>query len=153
MRRLPLLAAGLIAGAAGISTAAGAQPTSARAARAAKVQLRKTSAGKILVNSSGFTLYRFTRDTRGKDACVMVSECPQTWPALTTSARPLAGPGVKASLLSTIKLPNGRKQVTYAGYPLYMYAPSSERGETSYIGFEAFGGKWDAVNAKGKLVR
>jgi predicted lipoprotein with Yx(FWY)xxD motif len=153
MRRTHLLLAGLLAGLAAIPTAAGAASRGAHAARVAKVQLRHTEAGKILVNSAGFTLYRFTRDSRGKDTCVMVMECPQIWPALTTTGRPQAGPGVKSSLLSTIKLPNGRKQVTYAGWPLYMYAPSSERGETAYIGFEAFGGKWDAVSATGKLVK
>jgi predicted lipoprotein with Yx(FWY)xxD motif len=84
---------------------------------------------------------------------MMVSECATIWPPLTTSGRPQAGPGVKASLLSTIKLSNGRKQVTYAGWPLYLYAPSTTRGETSYIGFESFGGKWDAVTAAGKLVK
>ena len=31
------------------------------------------------------------------------------------------GSGAKASLLSTIRLPNGRKQVTYAGHPLYLF--------------------------------
>jgi predicted lipoprotein with Yx(FWY)xxD motif len=119
----------------------------------AKVQVRKTSAGKILVNGAGFTLYRFTHDTRAKDTCVMVMGCLEVWPALTTTGRPQAGPGVKSSLLSTIKLPNGHKQVTYAGWPLYLYAPSSERGETAYIGFETYGGKWDAVSAAGKLVK
>ena len=153
MRRTHLLLAGLIFSLAAVPTAAGAAVPSAHAARVAKVQLRNTEAGKILVNSAGFTLYRFTRDSPRKDTCVMVSECAMIWPPLTTSGRPQAGPGVKASLLSTIKLPNGRKQVTYAGWPLYLYAPSTERGETSYIGFEAFGGKWDAVSAAGKLVK
>ena len=152
MRRTHLLLASLLASAVGATSVASAQP-GAHAARAAKVQLRKTERGKILVNSAGFTVYRFTRDSHGKDTCVMVMECTQTWPPLTTTGRPQAGPGVKASLLSTIKLPNGRKQVTYAGWPLYTYAPSSEKGETSYIGFESFGGKWDAVTAAGKLVK
>jgi predicted lipoprotein with Yx(FWY)xxD motif len=83
----------------------------------------------------------------------MVSECTQTWPPFTTTGRPIAGTGAKASLLSTIRLPNGRKQVTYAGHPLYLYSPASERGETGYVGQMSFGGNWDAVNAAGKLVK
>jgi predicted lipoprotein with Yx(FWY)xxD motif len=154
MRRINVLLAGLLLSAAGAGAAATAQATpTAHAAGAAKVQLRRTSLGKILVNSSGFTLYRFTRDPRNKDTCVMVSECTQVWPPLTTSGRPVAGPGVKSSLLSTIKLSNGRKQVTYAGHPLYLYQPASERGETTYAGTVQFGGSWDAVNAAGKLVK
>jgi len=33
------------------------------------VQLRQTGKGKILVDSRGFTLYMFTRDSRKHDAC------------------------------------------------------------------------------------
>jgi predicted lipoprotein with Yx(FWY)xxD motif len=155
MKRPHLLLASLLAGAAACSAAAGAQAAqgSARLAKAAKVQLRSTSKGKILVSSAGFTLYRFTKDPRNKDTCVTTKGCAEVWPALTTSARPSAGAGVKASLLSTITLSGARKQVTYGGYPLYLYKPASERGETSYIGFKSFGGTWDAVDASGKLVK
>ena len=155
MNRIRILLATLLVGAGGSAAIADAHAgsTSAHAAKAAKVELRKTERGRILVNSSGFTLYRFMIDPRNKDRCVMVSECPQVWPPLTTSGRPLAGPGVSSSLLSTISLPNGKKQVTYAGHPLYRYAPATERGETSYIGVKQFGGVWEAVNAAGRGVK
>lgn len=154
MKRTNLLLAGILASASAFTFASAQASTGpASAARVAKVQLRQTSLGKILVNSSGFTLYRFTRDARNKDTCVMVSECPQTWPPYTTSGHPKAGSGVKSSLLGTIRLPNGRKQVTYAGHPLYLYSPASERGETSYVGQMSFGGTWVAVNAAGHTVK
>jgi predicted lipoprotein with Yx(FWY)xxD motif len=155
MKRTNLLLAGILAGVASLSAVASAQggPSTAHAARAAKVQLRKTSLGKILVNASGFTLYSFTKDPRNKDTCVKVSGCTEIWLPLSTSSKPTAGPGVKASLFSTVRLPNGSKQVTYAGHPLYLYGPSSERGETSYVGERQFGGRWDAVNAAGKTVK
>lgn len=155
MTRIRIVLATLLAGAASAAVLADAHAGSnpAQAARVAKVQLRKTKLGRILVNSSGFTLYRFTLDSRNKDKCAMVSECPQVWPPLTSSGRPIAGPGVNSSLLSTIRLPSGKKQVTYAGHPLYLYAPSSERGETAYVGAEQFGGVWDAVNAAGRAVK
>jgi predicted lipoprotein with Yx(FWY)xxD motif len=134
--------------------ASAAQGTSnARAARGATVQLRHTGLGTILVNAGGFTLYRFSLDSRNKDACAKVSECLRNWPALRTSGRPTAGRGLKASLLSSIPLPGGGRQVTYAGHPLYLYAAQSERGETSYVGAEQFGGIWDAVSPSGGLVR
>jgi predicted lipoprotein with Yx(FWY)xxD motif len=132
---------------------AGAGSVPAAAARAAKVQLRQTSLGKILVDASGFTVYRFTRDARGKDSCLKVSGCTETWPPLLTSGHPLAGAGVKASLLSAIPLSGGRKQVTYGGFALYMYKPAIERGETGYVGVSSFGGTWYAVSGAGKLVK
>jgi predicted lipoprotein with Yx(FWY)xxD motif len=155
MKRAHLLLAGLLAAAGAFSAAAGAQTPqgSAHAAKAAKLQVRSTSLGKILVDTQGFTVYRFTKDRRNKDTCVSTSGCAEVWPPLTTSGRPIAGAGVKTSLLSTIKLSGGRKQVTYGGHPLYLYKPATERGETSYVGVTSFGGTWDAVNAAGGLVK
>jgi predicted lipoprotein with Yx(FWY)xxD motif len=125
----------------------------ARAAAAQKLQLRHTSLGSILVDASGFTLYRFSKDTGAQDTCMANRECDLTWPPLTSSARPTAGPGVKASLISTIALPGGKRQVTYAGHPLYVYGPASERGETGYVGVRQFGGTWYGVSASGANVK
>jgi predicted lipoprotein with Yx(FWY)xxD motif len=155
VKRNYMLLAGILASAASVSAVAGAEvgvPT-ARASRVAKVQLRHTSLGKILVDASGFTLYRFTKDARNKDMCVKISECLANWPALRTSGNPTAGPGVRASLLSTIRLPGGARQVTYAGQPLYRYAGASERAETVYVGANQFGGTWYALNAAGRTVK
>jgi predicted lipoprotein with Yx(FWY)xxD motif len=155
VKRTYMLMASVLAGAVSASAVASAQGgvPIAHAGRAASVELRNTSLGKILVDASGFTLYEFTRDTRNKNSCVRVSGCSKVWPALSTSANPQAGSGVKASLLSTITLPGGAKQVTYAGHPLYTYAPSTKRAETSYVGVKFFGGTWDAVNAAGGAVK
>jgi predicted lipoprotein with Yx(FWY)xxD motif len=118
-----------------------------------KVQLRNTDHGKILVTSSGDTLYLFTHDTRNKDTCVKISGCTGTWPVLKTKAKPIAGTGVNSHLLGTITLAHGVKQVTYATHPLYTYKFSGGPGDTSYIGTPEFGGDWDAINAKGHTVR
>jgi predicted lipoprotein with Yx(FWY)xxD motif len=155
MKRLGVLFAVLLVCAVGAVAVAvaGASGRRADAARAAKVQLRHTELGKILVSASGFTLYRFTRDPRNKNTCMGVENCAEIWPPLLTSGRPIAGSGVKSSLLSSIRLPNGRRQVTYAGHPLYLYSPATERGETGYVGFSSYGGTWYAVNAAGKYVK
>jgi predicted lipoprotein with Yx(FWY)xxD motif len=155
MNRISILTAGALVALAGASPLASAAPGIHRAdtARIAKVQLRHTSLGTILVTGSGFTLYRFTRDPRNKDTCAHVSKCPGFWPALRTSGTPLAGPGIKRSLLSSIPLAGGGRQVTYAGHPLYTYAAAGERGETAYVGAKEFGGMWDAVSSSGNLVK
>ena len=155
MKRTYMLLAVVLTGVVSASAVAGAQggvPT-AHAGRAATVQLRNTSLGRILVDASGFTLYEFSRDPRNKNTCVKVSGCSKVWPALSTSGKPAAGPGVKASLLSTITLPGGAKQVTYAGHPLYKYSEATERAETSYVGVSHFGGRWYGVNAAGGTVK
>jgi predicted lipoprotein with Yx(FWY)xxD motif len=153
MKRTKILLAGALAAVAGGTVAANAQAgASAHASRATEVLLRHTGLGSILTTSSGFTLYEFTRDHGSEDSCVKVHGCAQAWPALTTSGQPSAGPGVKASLLSSIRIAGGAKQVTYAGHPLYTYVADS-RGSTDYVGVSAFGGFWYALSASGHTVK
>ena len=155
MKRAPLLLAGLIVAATSTVVAASSAGGAARAhdSRAAKIQLRHTEIGKVLVDSSGFTLYRFSKDPRNSDTCVKISGCTNLWPPLTSRGRPVAGPGVRAGLLSTIKLPGGGRQVTYAGHPLYRYSAATEKGETGYVGAQQFGGSWYALNSAGGSVK
>lgn len=155
LRTASLTAAALCASALGAFVASAeashTRPT-ATAASGATVSLAGTSAGKILVNSRGFTLYLFTADRRNRDNCVKKSGCTTAWPPLTVTGRPHAGSGVKASLLGTITLPNGHHQVTYNGHPLYRYAGDSRARQTYYIGVSAYGGRWYGVNAAGGAV-
>jgi predicted lipoprotein with Yx(FWY)xxD motif len=132
---------------------AGARSSVAHKAGVATVKLAKTARGYILVSSTGFTLYEFTKDSDGKDSCMEISGCPHFWPALLVTGAPTAGVGVKASLLSTITLPDGSSQVTYAGHPLYTYSGDSGPGQTSYVGAKSFGGTWYAINASGGTVK
>ena len=119
----------------------------------AKLQLRKTSVGKILVNSKGFTLYAFTLDSRNHDACAAITNCLKAWPPVVTTGKPIAGKGVKKKLIGTIKLKNGVKQVTYAGRPLYTYIGDTHPAQTSFVNILQFGGRWPAVNAAGGEVK
>jgi predicted lipoprotein with Yx(FWY)xxD motif len=144
------VSASALANARDANTAAPAANPIANAALFHTVELRKTKLGKILVNSAGSILYEFTRDKPKQSACAKVSGCPEVWPAFPAQGKPSAGPGVHASLLSTIKV-SGETQVTYAGHPLYIYgaAPTS----TEYVGAKQFGGSWYALNAKGQPVK
>jgi predicted lipoprotein with Yx(FWY)xxD motif len=152
---LLLVSALLVALAATVSSVALARSgtSAARASLFHTVELRKTKLGKILVASSGYTLYAFSKDSRGKDACAKIKGCLEAWPAKEAQGKPSGGPGVRASLLSTVKLPTGETQVAYAGHPLYIYADDSGPGQTSYVGVKQFGGTWSAVNAAGHLVK
>jgi predicted lipoprotein with Yx(FWY)xxD motif len=155
VKRTCILLIGVLLAAVTVSSVAAAQrgaPT-AGAADFFTVQLHKTKLGKVLSTAAGFTLYEFTKDSSKKSACAKISGCLEAWPADQVSGKPNAGPGLKASLLSTIKLPSGGEQVTYAGHPLYIYAGDSGPGQTSYVGAKQFGGTWYALNAKGHAVK
>lgn len=150
MKRLTIL---FILAAASLPLAISQAATRAHDARAAKLQLRHTTLGNILVTGRGFTVFAFTRDSRNHDRCAAISGCNSIWPVVATNGTPMTGPGVKRSLLGTIKLDGGTRQVTYAGHPLYTYIGSSGPGDTSYVGVSQFGGKWLALDAGGHTVK
>jgi predicted lipoprotein with Yx(FWY)xxD motif len=149
MKRLMML---LLATAAVVPVGISQAATRAHTARSAKLQLRHTSLGSILVNRGGHTLYVFTRDSRNHDRCAAIAGCTGIWPLLTTTGTPTLGPGVKRSLVGTIQV-SGARQVTYAGHPLYTYIADAGPGDTSYVGQQQFGGKWFALNAAGHVVK
>jgi len=109
--------------------------------------------GTVLVSASGRTLYRYTVDSKGVNRCTSVAICNKYWPPMLVKAsvKPVAGPGLKASLLGTIKAKAaGMRQVTYAGFPLYTFAGDSKAGQTNGEGFEK---QWYVVNTSGALVK
>jgi predicted lipoprotein with Yx(FWY)xxD motif len=62
----------------------------------------------------------------GPEGDLLADVSSDDWPALTTKGAPIAGPGVKATLLGTIHRPGIGDQITYAGHPLYLFDPSSQ---------------------------
>lgn len=138
----------LVAAACGSSASA---PTStvlkqrATSSRANTVVVSAASAGAlgmVLVDQSGFTLYRFTPDGTGRTACT--GACAAMWPPLTvTSSQVSAGRGVTRAELGTITRPDGSLQVTFNGMPLYRFSGDTKAGETAGQGVD---GVWFAVS-------
>jgi predicted lipoprotein with Yx(FWY)xxD motif len=115
------------------------------------VHAGRTSLGRVLVDAHGRTLYLFSADRAGHSRCT--GACVRLWPALTTAAPALAGPGVKASLLGVAQGPSGALIATYGGHPLYRFAHDAGPGQTRGEEAQAFGGRWDAISLAGKAVR
>jgi predicted lipoprotein with Yx(FWY)xxD motif len=104
---------------------------------------------KILVSASGRTLYHDSAE--GKNAVTCTGSCAREWPPLLIRAdmKASAGPGVAASLLGTVKRPDGTVQVTYHGMPLYLYSGDSNAGEVNGQGLY---GIWHAIAPSGSIV-
>jgi predicted lipoprotein with Yx(FWY)xxD motif len=135
---LPLLAAGVLAGVA----AAGSGPV---------LTAHSSTYGKAVFNGRGFVLYAFTRDRR-RSACY--GECARRWPPYYAPKGTLrVGAGLKRSLLGTVKRRNGRRQVTYAGRPLYYYVGDTGPGVIRCQDVYEFGGRWLLVRPSGRLLR
>jgi predicted lipoprotein with Yx(FWY)xxD motif len=121
------------------------------ASKHAVVKTRHGRLGTFLVDGSGRTLYRFLRDTGRKSRCT--GACASFWPPVTTSERPEAEGGAKASMLGTSRRSNGVKQVTYGGRPLYRYSGDGKPGQTSGQGLSAFGARWYVVSPSGSVIK
>jgi predicted lipoprotein with Yx(FWY)xxD motif len=134
------------------SRAATASPAATIQASKTTVSLRAISGipGKVLVGSNGRTLYLFEADKNGKSTCS--GACAAGWPPDTVTGTPQAGSGATQSLLSTSKRPDGTKQVTYHGHPLYYFAGDTSAGDANGQGSKAFGADWYVVNASGGKV-
>ena len=122
----------------------------ATAATPATLKAGPSSYGKVLYDGRGFALYAFTRD-HGRSRCY--GACATAWPPYFAPRRLLAGAGLERALLGTVKRRSGRRQVTYAGRPLYYYVGDRRPGRILCQDVVEFGGRWLIVRPTGRLVR
>ena len=127
--------------AAGLALAGGSTTT---------VDIGKSPLGRILVDSKGVTLYDFPPDKGTSSVCY--SACAALWPPLVTKSKPIAGPGVRASLLGTTKRKDGKLEVTYNGHPLYYFVTDRKPGQAAGQGLNQFGGPWWVLSPAGKEI-
>src|SRR5947207_2241132 len=132
------------------ATAAALALAGSTTTRGTTVKIAGSKLGRILVDSKGITLYDFVKDKGTTSVCY--GACAALWPPLLTHGKPVAGPGVKASLLGTTKRKDGKLEVTYGGHPLYYFVSDRKPGQTTGQGIDQFGGPWWVINAKGKEV-
>jgi predicted lipoprotein with Yx(FWY)xxD motif len=125
--------------------------SNAAPARGPIVSTATTGLGRTLVNAQGRTLYLFEKDKQGRSACS--GACATNWPPLIATAKPVAGSGVKASLLGTTKRSDGRVQVTYNHHALYLFIKDTKKGQTSGEGINAFGANWYAISPAGAALK
>jgi predicted lipoprotein with Yx(FWY)xxD motif len=106
--------------------------------------------GKIIVDAKGRTLYDFVIDKGTMSVCY--GACASLWPPYTTNGKPVAGSGVSAALIGTTKRKDGSSEVTYAGHPLYYYAPDQKQGQITGQALNQFGAPWYALAPNGREI-
>ena len=100
--------------------------------------------GHYLENGTGFTLYMFGADKPGNGTSTCVGSCAAVWPPFYASSLNLPS-GLNPSNFSTITRPDGTKQSTYNGWPLYYYVSDTRAGSMFGEGLNQFGGLWYAI--------
>jgi predicted lipoprotein with Yx(FWY)xxD motif len=136
------------------TTAAAESPTetpTSTATETAAVDLMTASSdkGEIVVDGKGMSVYYFTKDVKdsGKSNCT--GDCLVAWPpVLTTSDTPTVE-GVTGKV-GTIDTPDGKKQVTIEGMPVYLWEKDKAPGD---ITGQGVGNVWYLVAPDGTMIK
>ncbi|MFJ1708266.1 hypothetical protein [Kitasatospora sp. NPDC088346] len=123
----------------------GAQAPAADGAKGALQTATSASLGMIVTDGSGYTLYRFDKDTAKPSASNCNGGCATTWPPAVATDNPQVK-GVDSKLVGTVTRADGTKQLTLNGWPLYRYASDAKPGDTKGQGV---GGTWFASTPTG----
>jgi predicted lipoprotein with Yx(FWY)xxD motif len=149
----PVALALIVAGCGGgtpSGTSGYAAPAPASKPAAATVATAHTKLGTVLVDGRRRTLYLFEKDKGTASSCY--GACASIWPPLTGSAKGLAGSGLDAAKLGSIKRADGKNEVTYAGHPLYTYAGDAKPGDVQGQGLDQFGAEWYVLAPSGQKI-
>jgi predicted lipoprotein with Yx(FWY)xxD motif len=122
--------------------------TEAESGGDATLAVADSDLGEILVDADGLTAYVFFSDEQGGPS-TCYDECEAAWPPITVDGDPVAGDGVDASLLGTTERDDGSTQVTYDGWPLYLFASDAAPGDTNGQGV---GEVWFVIAPDGEPV-
>jgi predicted lipoprotein with Yx(FWY)xxD motif len=121
-------------------------PVAKRNPTGTRISLAQSRFGRMLWGPKRQAIYIFERDSPNRTRCY--GECATAWPPVYTKGRPVAGRGVTTSLLGSIRRRDGRRQVTYAGKPLYYYAHEGP-GQVLCHNVRLNGGLWWVVGPDG----
>lgn len=132
----------------GVVLLAGSGPAHAKQGSSVHVHTVKnaTLGKRIVVNAKGRTLYTLSAETHGKFICTDAA-CLADWHPLALRAGAHAS-GV--AHLGAIKRPDGSRQATYKGHPLYTFDDDKRKGDAKGEGFKDVGTWHAAVAPKAK---
>ena len=125
--------------------AAGASAASSAPAQGGTALDVKTIGGQqVVTNSQGLTVYWFAPDTSTTSKCT--GSCSTYWPPVRGPASAMSG---VTGTLGTITRPDGTKQATYDGHPLYTYVGDTAPGQNKGNGQKLSGGLWYEMTVSG----
>lgn len=141
-------------GAAGSGADSGTSPASgagAPATDAATLAMSTHGAhGAYVTDSAGVALYHLEGD---RDGSKCTGDCLGAWPpVLVGASQPNGATGLQGAMISSVARPDGSRQVTYNGHPLYRYAADGGSATTNGHGVKDKYGAWHLVSPQGTPV-
>jgi predicted lipoprotein with Yx(FWY)xxD motif len=87
--------------------------------------------GTLVVDADGLTLYRSDRDSANPPTSRCAGACTELWkPELAVDTdRPVAG--IDPAIVGTVVRPDGTRQLTIAGWPIYRFAKDVRPGDVA----------------------
>ena len=132
------------------STAATSAPasTSAPAAAAPDLKVADSAAGRIVVDGKGMSVYYYTKDVKDSGTSACTGGCLAAWPPVLAETDAPTVDGVTGTV-GTIATPDGKKQLTVNGMPVYYYAKDLAAGD---ILGQGVGSVWYLVAPSGDMI-
>ena len=134
--------------AAGSASTSGPASSSAPAAAAADLKVADSKAGQIVVDGKGMSVYYYTKDVKDSGTSTCTGGCLDAWPPVLATADTPTVDGVTGTV-GTIATPDGKKQLTINGMPVYYYAKDLAPGD---ITGQGVGGVWYLVAPSGEMI-
>ena len=124
-------------------------PSATQESAAVDLMTAASSAGEIVVDAKGMSVYFFTKDVKDSGTSACTDACLAAWPPVTTAAETPQVEGVTGTV-GTITTPDGAKQVTLNGLPLYYFAKDTKAGD---ILGQGVNGVWYLADPSGEMIR
>ncbi|MDG4766974.1 hypothetical protein O7632_23160 [Solwaraspora sp. WMMD406] len=101
--------------------------------------------GDVVTDEDGWLLYRFDEDSNDPPTSNCEGDCAKIWPPALTDGDPVLS-GVDEDLVGTVNRPDGTRQLTIDGWPIYYYAGDEKPGEWKGQGVA---GTWYVIQPDG----
>lgn len=126
-------------------TPAASPPARPSQAQPALFGISSDTLGWIVIDAQGYVLYRSERDSARPPRSACTGACTGQWLPVP-AADPIRVEGIDRQLVGEVRRPDGTRQLTLAGWPLYGYAGDRMPGDTNGHGQD---GHWFAVTPIG----
>jgi predicted lipoprotein with Yx(FWY)xxD motif len=101
---------------------------------------KNATLGTVVTDGAGLTLYRYGKDKNIPPTSNCINACATTWPP-ADAVSDTQVKGVDQNLVGSAQRPDGTKQLTIGGWPMYHYSGDKTAGEANG---QKKGGVWYA---------
>jgi predicted lipoprotein with Yx(FWY)xxD motif len=104
--------------------------------------------GVVVTDGGGLPIYRYDRDGTKPPTSACTGACTKEWPPVVLSGdnQPELD-GIDPALVGTLQRPDGLRQLTLAGWPLYRHA--GDDGNLTAVYGNGADGSWFAISPNG----